>query len=72
MKIAFGAVSFKVDRFAEGEKFTDYNGITEMTIAKITDEFCHIKFSDDLSNFTHKYRMPYRILPEKHEQLQLF
>lgn len=73
MKIAFGAISFELEHFSEGETFTVSSGRCKCTIEKITDQYCQIHFDfPGLSNFKHKYPMPYRLLPEKYEQLKLF
>ena len=73
MKIAFGTISFEIDRFAEGETFKVDHGFTECTFVKITSEECHVKFQPGtLPTFINKYKMPYRILKEKYEQLSLF
>ncbi|MGE6379913.1 hypothetical protein [Peribacillus muralis] len=72
MKIAFGAISFEIDRFVEGEKFKASDA-AECTLVKINSKECHIRFEPGtLPAFTNKYPMPYRVLTEKYEQLALF
>ncbi|MFD4932534.1 hypothetical protein ACFWMS_27480 [Peribacillus butanolivorans] len=72
MKIAFGAISFTVGRFVEGETFMASDS-AECTLVKITCEECHIRFQPGtLPTFINKYLMPYRVLKEKYEQLALF